>query len=275
MEIPCCISTTIIQKCQSTKVYHCKQWMSSSKVKQMQHQHQLQKKRNQISSCMFLCKWVVHDKYMWCWDAERTTHAKLHMHITCDQQLYFTLLELHMQAAEMQCVCEITNAWAQTHNEQKGEHGRSADSNRSIINVKRDRMIDALNASMNGDSPSEYRAWASASLLRVWAPVFPNMQLLWVWDQTVLFGPVDEEEMKWAENVAALRRGARDPSASTPVRCSSSDVTRETRCTAAEQGFLCVCVRAKIWKSSHKQTKSKKFHYHPPPLITFFIKLII
>lgn len=49
----------------------------------------------------------------------------------------------------------------------------------------------------------------------------PSIQLLWVWDQTVRIGPVDEEEMKRDENVAALRRGAWDSSASTPNHCSS------------------------------------------------------
>lgn len=55
--------------------------------------------------------------------------------------------------------------------------------------------------------------------LELWC--VPSIQLFWVWDQTVRIGPVDEEEMKRDENVAALRRGARDSSASTPNHCSS------------------------------------------------------
>jgi len=42
-------------------------------------------------------------------------------------------------------------------------------------------------------------------------------------DQTVCIGPVDEEELKWEENVAALRRDAPDSSASTPIHCSSRE----------------------------------------------------
>lgn len=159
-------------------------------------------------------------------DVERTTPAKLHMHIiiTCDQQLYYTRLDLRAQAALMQCVCEITNAWAQTHDEQKEEHRRSADSNRSVIDAKRDRMIDALNAWMNADSPSEYRAWAaSASLLRVWAPVCSEhaaaVGLRSDRAESGLCG-WRGNEMRWK------CRGARDSSASTPVHCSAGDVTR-------------------------------------------------
>lgn len=111
-------------------------------------------------------------------------------------------------------VCEITNAWAQTHDGQKEERRRSADSNRTIINVKRDGMIDALNAWMNAHSPGEYRAWASASLLRLWAPVCSEHAAA-----VCLRSDSANQACGWRGNEMRWKcRCARDSSASTPAR---------------------------------------------------------
>lgn len=87
------------------------------------------------------------------------------MHINCD---LFNALR-SSRAMSRNAACEITNARA--HNDQREEHGRSADSKRSVIDVKSDRKRDALTVSMTGDSPSEYRARASGSPRLVQAPV--------------------------------------------------------------------------------------------------------
>jgi len=70
---------------------------------------------------------------------------------------------------------------------------------------------------------SHRSAWCS-SQLRVVPSISRSVCVcVCVRDQTVCIGPVDEEELKWEENVAALRRDAPDSSASTPIHCSSRE----------------------------------------------------
>ncbi len=129
-------------------------------------------------------------------------------------------------------MCEITNAWAQTHNEQKEE--TQAISWQQSVNDQRetrsgDRCIKRV------DERTHPRTSVRFSSEGFGLRCVPSMQLSRVRDQTVWIRPaVDEEEMRWGENVAALETLA------LPLRSAAAPVTSRAGPSPRDDSLMCV-----------------------------------